>query len=247
MRKFVQISVIILFLILFSGRFATAFAQSFKMQLENSGSAINVGDSFNVNILIDTGGQEAINGDVLLTYDPAMVAIDSGSSDNFFTYHSSTPLSGSSDKYLASSWEESVAHAKTASADTPFYTLNLTARAAGATVLSFDCVNGSEADTNINRSSDSADIVICPLTPLNINIGGQGSLSPTPGDGTPSPTLAPTVTPTLEPTATPSPTNTPPVSQTTVTELPRAGVIENTVMFLGLGTLLTVVGFLLIL
>ena len=258
MRKLIQTAIFLL-IFLATARVHAVFAQSYTMQLENSGQAIGVGNSFNVNILINTGGQEAINGDVLLTFDPAMVSIDSATTDNFFTYHSATPLGGSDTKYLTSSWEESIAHAKTSSADTSYFTLTLTAKATGSTSLTFDCVNGSEADTNINRASDSKDIVICPLQPLNIDIGSTPSnptptldpnATPTdsPAEPTAVPTTAPTAVPTTVPTTVPQPTDTSTdTSSQAVTELPRAGTIGTTIMVLGVGTLLTIAGFLLIL
>ena len=239
-------------------------AQSASMSfvLADPGTTVNVGDTFQVNILINTQGIDTINGDALFTFEPANIRVDSAASGNFFTYFASSSLDGYNDKYLVSSWEESVAHAKKTSSDTLFATLTLSALKEGTTSLSFDCTTGSEADTNVNRASDSQDIISCPLTPLSILIGAE-TTSPTPGLGTtvaptqpgsslptstPKPTATRTPTPTRKPTATKAPVPTKSGNGGgSITELPRAGVFGPTIFLAGLGTLLTVVGVLIIL
>lgn len=224
-------------------------AQVFKLELANPGATINVGDSFNVNIMINTAGQEAINGDALINFENNKVSINSAVNGNFFTYFAATALGGTNNKYLVSSWEESIAHAKSTSVDKLFATLTLTALAGPSTSLSFDCTPGTEADSNINRASDSQDIINCDgLNTLSLTIGGEGSVptntpSPTPTGPTSTPvptqTPAPTVTPVL--TGTPVPTNTP---LPTVSVLPQAGIVETTLGLLTLGTILTIIGLL---
>ncbi|OGG05499.1 hypothetical protein A3D05_01570 [Candidatus Gottesmanbacteria bacterium RIFCSPHIGHO2_02_FULL_40_24] len=236
MRK-IYTGIIFSFLIfLFSAVSAgSVYAQYFNLELENPGQSINVNDIFNVKIMINTQGVEAINGDALLQFDSGKISILSAQSENFFTFAFSTFISGSNNKYLASSWEESIAHAKSSSSETPFYTLSVKAVGSGQTQLTFICQSGSEADTNINRSADSADVVNCPLQPLNLNIGStsgngptitppdtnptdSGYLSPTPDYGQyPTPTFTPSPTP--EPTETPTPTPEPPTETPTPTDL----------------------------
>lgn len=265
MKRF---SALILFFILFiiSAKFAPKVnAQYFSMELENPGSQINVNDIFNVKIMINTEGVEAINGDALLIFDPTKLNILNATGDNFFTFSFSTLISGMSNKYLASSWEESIAHAKSSSAETPFYTLSVKAIGAGQTDMKFECAQGSEADTNINRSSDSADVVNCPLNPLSLNIGSAGGPTsepqPTSPGGEPSPTdsiqteptptftTTPTNTPTLTPTKTPTRTPTPTDQLATISadQLPRAGIISNTIGLIGLGSVLTFIGLIIML
>jgi len=228
------------------------YAQTFKLELANPSQTISVGSAFQVKILINTGEQQAINGDALISFEPAKVSIDTAVTGDFFSYFSASPLGGVDNKFLASSWEESVAHAKTSSTDTLFATLSLTAKASGTTSLSFDCTAGSEADSNINKASDSTDILNCSvLAPLSLTIGsggGAAEASPTPGGAD---SLTPTDTPpsgsvtsTPIPTSTPKPTSTP---RPTISVLPRSGVVEVTFTALGIGILLTVVGALSIL
>lgn len=238
-------------------------AQDFKLVLDSPGQTINPGSTFKVNIMINTGGQQVISGDALVRFDPAKLTIQSGTTGNFFTYYSASPLGGTTDRYLFSSWEESIAHAKTASTDTLFYTATVKAEQPGTTTLQLDCTPGTEADTNISSASDSKDIVNCSsLQPLTITVAGStnptGALTITPT--VPSPTQAqtivatmtpipptitpiPTATPTLLPTNTPTPT----LPIPTVSELPRAGMFEMTAVAAGIGILLTVVGIMTIL
>jgi hypothetical protein len=248
MKHLTRILVFIFCMLAFLRVADAAYAQSFKFQLSNVTQTIQVGSQFQVRVMIETGNQQTINGDALINFDPNKVSIDNATSGNFFTYFSAVPISGTSNQYLVSSWEESVAHAKSTAADTLFATLTLTAKQAGSTALSFECTSGSEADSNINRSSDSQDILSnCgALVPLSLTIGsggGGGSTTPssTPvptgsgsGTGTTSPSATPiptaivsSPTPTVIPTATltPIPTNTPaPTATTAPSATPRPSV-----------------------
>lgn len=140
------------------------------LELVNPVNILHVGNEFTVKILINTQSQSVINADALIDYDISKLEIKNVSSGNFFTYFFATQLSNPN-KYLVSGWEESVAYAKSSTAHTLFATVNLTAKGAGTTNLSFDCTQGNDADTNINRSADSLDIINCSsLIPLTIQI-----------------------------------------------------------------------------
>lgn len=241
-----------------------AFAQGMKLQLVNPQQQVSVGDTFEVKLMINTGGVDTINADALLLLDSSKVSITDAQTEQFYTYFSHVPLSGNPNQYLISSWEESIAHAKSATTDTALATLTVTANAAGSTTISFVCAPQTEADSNINRASDSSDILTsCSgLTPLSLSIGDSGNPG---GDSTPTPTTAtpgnPTATPiagsgtaptsTPSPTATPKPTSTPRPTATpiptsavgpTVAVLPRAGAVQTTVMGMGMAALLLTVG-----
>ncbi len=252
--RLITTAITIFFLFLASACASEVQAQYLKLEQAEPSQQISVGSNFQVKLLINTAGEEAINGDALISFDSNKVSINSAQSGSFFTYFSASPLGGSNTKYLISSWEESVAHAKSSSTDALFATVNLTAKEAGTTVLAFDCVSSNEADSNINRASDSRDIINCASSlPLTINIGGTGPTStpaPTGSDITPSPTAvasptsAPSATPTQRPTSTPIPTS---PSRPTVTHLPRAGTTEITLFGIATGLILTIIGILAIL
>lgn len=211
------------------------YAQTFKFELVDPGQTIEVGDSFQVKIFINTEGEETINGDALIIFEQDKLNINSSQSGDFFTYFTSTPLSGVDNKYLISSWEESIAHSKSSTTDNLFATLSLTAKACGNTSLTFDCTPGTGADSNINRASDSQDIIDCNgLTSLTVN--NCSSTGPTSAPtSAPNPTAVPTALPTSAPTDIPIPTKAGP---------PRAGSIGITFAALGIGVLLTTVGVL---
>lgn len=240
------LTTIIIGILFISSVFASPVsAQTFKFELANPSASISAGSSFQVKILINTGGQQTINGDALIKFDDTKVSINSAQSGSFFTYFSGNPLGGTTNKYLISSWEESVARAKSSTTDTLFATATMTAKASGSTSLSFECTPGTEADSNINRASDARDIISCSaLQPLTFNIGAAGPTSPPSTTTIPTSTPLPTATPTLRPTNTPWPTN-PPLP--TLAQLPRSGAAEVTAVALGIGTFLTIIGILAIL
>lgn len=239
-----------------SGMVSVAHAQIFKFQLETPADQIAVGAPVQVNILINTAGQAVMNGDALFTYDPANISVDSATTGNFFTYYSATPLGGSNNKYLVTGWE-GVGYDKSSTTDEVFYTINMTLKGS-PTTLSFDCTAGTAADSNINRASDTQDIIVCPLAPLTITAGGStapspsapaGTAVPTPSGGEPVATNTPIPTMTPAPSATPRPTNTPVPTNTprpTISELPRSGTVEVTMLGMGLGTLFVIAGLLLV-
>lgn len=222
------------------------YAQTFTLQPVDPAKSISVGDSFQVNILINTNGEKVNNGDALVNFDPLKVSINSAQFATFFPYISYSHadlLGGQTSKYLVTIGQDNVAQAPSSTVNTLFATLNLTARGGGTTSLSFDCTPGTGADTNINRASDAQDIINCSaLTPLNLTIGGS-VITPSP-TVIASPTSTPRPTATVAPTSTPVPTNTP---RPTISQLPRSGTTEITVGIFGVGILLTVVGLLVIL
>jgi len=242
-----------------------ASAQYFKLELAKPAGS-QCGD-FQVKVLINTAGVKSINGDALINFEDSKVAVDSATTGSFFTYFNASPLSGTNNKYLVTSWEESIAHSKSASTDTLFATLNLKAKTSGNTKLSFVCDPGDGSGSHINRETDATDILKCSsLATLSFDVSGAtcgtsptapATASPTPLKNlTPSPGSTPSATPTFVPTSTPKPTSTPIPTNTpnptstprpTVAQLPRAGLIDDTVKALGLGSVLTLLGILFIL
>lgn len=254
--KLAVASITFFLLFTFVSKAQSVYAQTYKFELENPSSPVCNNTDFKVKILINTNNVDTNNGDTLITFDPAKVTIKSASTGNFYTYFSDSGLLGGyTTKYLVDSWEESAAHTKKSSTDTLFATLSLSAKAEGSTSFTLDCAPNTGSDSNINRASDSVDVLNCSaLQPLSINVtscGATSAVTPTPTvtvvptatSVPPTPTVVPP-TSTPRPTALPLPTLTP---KPQVTALPRAGAAETTVIFLGIGGLLTVVGLLFIL
>ena len=71
---------------LLAERKSAVYAQYYSIDLENPNQTINAGDTFNVKVYINTENVEAINGDVLLDFDPDKISIESAASDNFFLF-----------------------------------------------------------------------------------------------------------------------------------------------------------------
>ena len=71
-------------------------AQTFKFQLSNPSQSINVGDNFDVKVMINTASEQTINGDALITFEPAKINVDKSKLSElvkqpnppFFTYFS---------------------------------------------------------------------------------------------------------------------------------------------------------------
>src|SRR5512141_2153092 len=103
MKHILRLSAFLAVLFAFAAQPRAVLAQYFKMELETPNTAIKAGDTFNVKMSINTQGVEAINGDALIVFDPAKISIESAQSSNFFTFAFSTLVSGSTNKYLASS------------------------------------------------------------------------------------------------------------------------------------------------
>lgn len=248
MNKILIIFLIGFFLFLSSGRLHAVSAQVLKFQLPTS-QAIQSGVPFQAQILINTGGIQTINADAMVVFDPAIITVNTAGfqAGTFYPAYLQKLVEGSLNKYLISGYVRDIGSPKTSSTDTLFATLSLTAKTSGSTQLSFDCVPGSTADSNISQS-DSQDVIECPLQPLTVTIGGGGAdTTPTPtGGGGGGVQLTPTLTPTPTPTSTPSPSLTP-TPKPTVAELKRAGSAEVTLAALGAGIVLTVVGVLLLL
>jgi len=223
-------------------------AQTFTFQLTDpSKTTISQGSNFGVNVMINTAGQQTISGDALITFDSTKVNIDSAKAGGFYNTDnfSGTILGGSTSKFLVSAWEESIAHQKSSNSDVLFATLNMTAKSQGSATLSFDCTAGNTADSNITKASDQTDILNCSsLKTFSLTIGPPGPTSTPSATPTRGPTATPNPTSTPRPTSTPIPTNTP---RPTISQLPRSGSAEVTVVALGIGSLLTVLGILIIL
>lgn len=228
---------------------AQVFAQSFSFEQVNPAATTNIGNTFDVRININTGGTGANSGDALIIFDPTRLSVSSATDGHFFHYFNASPLGGAPTKHLVSGWEDP-GHEVRSSSATLFSTLTLTVRSCGATTLAFDCTAGTDADTNINRATDSRDIVNCTQSlPITLNLCGGGTVAPTSPPTTPAATLAPGV-PT--PTYTPTPTRTPtPIRTPTPTVTPRPvlavsdtppGIMNTTVNVLGTGAALTIVG-----
>lgn len=213
MKKYLP-TLLILFLVLlgFLTRPSLALANaslSFSPALES----VMVGDSFEVDIVLDTGGVETDGVDLIISYDElkleAKNAVLGGLYDNKINEDVSQSgkivLQAVSDVGSSFLGRGGVA------------TINFKAIAGGLAQVSFEMMGESTTDCNVN--SDGEDILASvsngTYTILPMGIGGEG-------DATVSGTPTPTSTGTLTPTPT----------------MPESGFFGPTVVGLGLGAIL---------
>lgn len=183
------------------------------LSLDPSQKGAIVGASFTVNININTGGQQTSGADALITFDPAILNVVSVSNGGFYTNFASNPISGSANKYLISGFETDPTSLKSGTGI--LATVTFSGKANGTSPVSFDCTTGSKADSNILQSGTSNDIINCSaLAAGSYTIGPAG--------------------------ATPITQNT--SSNPTPSALPRSGSVEVTMVAVGIGLVLTVLG-----
>lgn len=231
-------------------------AQVLKFQLANPGQTIVPGQPFQLNIMINSSGQQIMGADAMIIYDPTVLSISSTQNGGFFSSYSDSQIGGVNNKYLMSGWEISEAYAKSNTTDAVFATMNVILKSSASTPVKFDCTPGSTTDSNIWNTLQ-ADIINCNgLSPITLAAGASNStpapsiLPETGPTGTPSATIVPV--PTDIPTATPVPPTATPVPPTntpvpTIAQLPRTGTTEITVGAIGAGLVLTFAGLLFLL
>ena len=204
--SFVSLITVVLLFILAKPASVSAATLSLSPQAR----LIKPGETFSVDVLINTKGESVTFADVYFTHDKTLLEAITVTNGTFFpnTYHVLTPgepyLSGA----LSQTGESYTGTGKVA-------TITFKALKEGVDTMAFKCAPGKTADTNIARLSDGADIIECSAL-----VNGVYTIS---NSGTPG---APTPTP---------------------NSLPQAGSINNTLMFAGLGILLTIVGIIVIL
>lgn len=249
MRHLFLTVLIIIILFCASASAGAVYAQTFKLQLANPASpAAQVGGTFDVKVLINTAGKQSLGADAILIFEPQYVSTKSATSGNFYNVFQDHAVGGTTNKYLLSAWQQTELTPTSSTTDTLFATVTFNALTPGNSKLSLDCTSGN-TDSNI-WDTTQVDILKCAdLQPLSFSIGGSVGVSPSPtaapqATSTPAPTAIPQPTTPPLPTSTPVPTNTPKPS---ISILPRTGMVEVTLGALGLGTILTIVGILVIL
>jgi hypothetical protein len=183
------------FVLLFSLSFART-ASAATMSLDPVSGSFPVGQTFNVKVAIDTGGELVTSADAILLYDSSKLEVVDVVEGNlgqepFFPdfFQNISP----SELYIGASVIDPI---ETRTGTGILATITFRGKAEAVTDVVFDCTPGKTSDTNISKSDKNAtDIVECPrLVPGRYTIGGG---NPT---ATPAPTGAPII-----PTSTPVP------------------------------------------
>ncbi len=170
---------------------------------------VDVGESFNLDVNIDTGGNNCTGADAIVSYDPDLLEVTATQEGSFFpTTTIVTTTAGEVSIYgVADSGDPETGSGTLA-------TITFQGQKAGTANVSFTCQEDSSNDSNINDTADE-DIIVC-----SENVSGSYVISETSSS---------------EATATPT--------TATTTDLPESGFMGPTLLFLGGGILLTILGF----
>lgn len=198
------------------------------LKLDPSAVSVASGQTISLNINIETGEDKVVASDIYLLYDTNLLDFQSVTKGNFFnniTQNTSVP----GKLYI----NATIADALQAKSGTgTVAAVNFSTKNSGSSTLSFECQQGSNADSNIVKNDQNAtDVIVCAAN-------GSATVQITSSQG-----LTPTPTPTVYVTATPSPTQTPTAYPTiAATQLPRTGIIDDLLKLLVFGGTLTFLG-----
>lgn len=159
------------------------------LSFEPSTLGVVNGNQFTVKININTGGKETSGAEAMILFDSSILSIESVSNGGFYTYFGSNPISGTSNKYLISGYEQDSTSYKTGTGT--LAQIVFAAKANGTSSVSFECTS-AKVDSNIYEGSTANDIINCgSLTQANYTVGPSNA---TPvSDGTSGDTTTPPV------------------------------------------------------
>ena len=150
---------------------ATVSAQEMEMKLL-TGGPIAAGSSFRIAINVNTQDIRVIAADALINFDETFLSITSVENGGFFGNVAGSKLTEKKNTYLVSGWQTSVAYAKGNRQPEALAILNLKALRNGTTMLSLECQQGRESDSNLNQADQARDILDCSkLLPLTVTAG----------------------------------------------------------------------------
>ena len=172
----------------------------------------NVGDTFKITVKVDSGTETVGGVDGVGTYDSAKLDVVSAVKATPMVFDAtgggdcsvSTATVG---KFNFSCYSNDALNDKVAVGD--LIVLTFKAKATGTALASFTCTSGSTTDSNIVKSSTSADVIVC-----SENINGSYTIG-----GTSSTSTTAVATPTSSTTTT---------TTTTTAELPKTGGVGAT-------------------
>ncbi|KUK84088.1 MAG: hypothetical protein XD98_0177 [Microgenomates bacterium 39_6] len=192
----------------------TSFAQTSSPHLSLSPTVkeVNTGVNFNVTVSVDTGGQQVSGVDAIVEYDSSLLEVVNVSEGTFF------PTITTITTTLGKVEIYGIADAGALKSGTgTLATITFRGKTAGTAAVSFACQTGSTNDSNINSTGDK-DIIVCSENiSASYVINGQTATSQETG---------------TESTST----------ATTSEDLPQTGFLEPTVLMIGGGIILMILG-----
>jgi hypothetical protein len=226
------------------------YAQTFAGSLlfSPTSKTINVNDTVDIQVNINTGTDEVNGADAYITFDPNVLEYQSVSNGSFFPQVFKS-VKSSSLLYIGGLRETGTV----VKGSGTIATITFKGKANGTATLSYNCGTGGTSDSSIIKT-DSTNVIACGSNGTSAITVGSGGSNPT---ATPTPTTGSgsggaTATPTPKTSgsgATATPTTattkgglTATTKPTGVSQLPQSGVVENMSAYIGLGTLLFFLG-----
>jgi len=182
------------------------------LDFDPASGTYKVGDTFKVNLGIDSGEQKVQAVDAFISFDATKLEVSSVEkvTTPAFPFDDLTPNLDNSSGKLQPSLINSQSTYEATTAKGELLTITFKAKATGSASVSFDCAAGSSIDTNI-ISVDSGDIIDCDSNKnglYTIEAGSGGEATPTTGEVENTPTTG---------------------------ELPQTGIIDQTIGLLIFG------------
>ncbi len=198
------------------------------LQIDPPTVTTSVGNTFEVKISVNSGGEEINAIDAFVIYDASMFDVQSVTDGTFFpTVLHDTKKSG---KVYVAGMVDNPGTFKVGAGTVA--SLIFKAKKNGTSTLVFDCTQGSTTDSNVVKNDlNATDIIVCAS-----NKSSQATVG---GVTTTTTTVVPTATPVpVVAISTPIPTAVP-----VPKVLPKSGVFENITRFAAPGVVLVIIGF----
>ena len=241
MRKFLIIIFILLSIVLFMP-ISRVMAAASTLKCSPSSGTYNIGDTFVVDYILDTQNFESFGADVVATYDPGILTATANTSTPVTAVTSwGSPTLNNIDTSLGKIELQYGSSQPAFTGSTTIGKATFRAATAGTGTINFtffqqfdDTTPGVAAvwgkKDGINLSNILTDVINC----IYIVNASTSTITPSPTAISASPTA--TSTPTTTPTVTPR------VGSLSVTELPRAGKVENSIFLLILAGIFMSIG-----
>lgn len=211
-----------------------SLANAASLEFNPSSISTSAGQTFSVEIRIDTGGEQVTSSDVVILYNNSLLeatGVEEASTPFFPTTFND--LSSSGRAYVAGVVDSAGTY-KTGTGT--ILSVIFRAKTQGSGDLRFDCTEGSTTDSNIAKNDFNAtDIISC-------STNGEAAIAVSASSSVPTATPIPTSRPATTTTTTTSTTGTTGTTTTTATQLPRSGILDNVVKYAVPGGILLLVG-----
>lgn len=196
-----------------------------RLSLSPASGSYSNGDQFVVSVNVDTAGQDAMAVDALINFDSTRLEAKTVTKGDFFGGFD-YKIDASSGRITIYSFSEQTLQTKSGTGTVA--TITFAAKAVGTASVSFLCQAGGDTDSAIWNASAN-DLIDCPSN-------GSGSYTIGSGGGTTAPTA----------TRTPTTTSAPGAPTATPSQLPATGIDAPLVLLLTGGSLMLLLGVLLV-